>query len=631
MLRSTSGFRPSLLASRTRVLAALLATFLAAPRAAEPCDGFGRWPGGRVPFRVNLNFPDQGHSGSPNEQVDILLCAASAWRDQSRAEFAFLFEGTSSRRGFNLSDGINNVSWIDADGGNALAVTLLSGEGDQLEAFDLVFFSMTGGVANNWSGPEEPVEGELDIGAVATHEFGHALGLLHSEIEEATMFPVAREFQLPLRTLHPVDRDCIESLYGLRTDDPPTVEILSVLPDIGAPEGGNEVILEGTNFTYDSDTLLAIDEVPVSGSDWTIESCGRIRILQMPPHAPGAVDLTVANTVGTTIRASAYRYVLPSPRLISVDPTEGPTAGGIRIMVKGERFTEEAVVYIGEQALEEQEVLGSEGITGILAASEESGVVGVRLEQGGDEAVLPRSFFYNPFVLRLGVVEAFIGEDPVLLPILVTSPDSLSEVSLSLAYDPAALSILELSTAGAAAEEAEFAEMHVDNDSGLASVSIIMHSSDSGTGVPPGENIELARLVSAVSEEAETGSRIPLELVSGTGGPTAGIFFRLSKDSSRVRPVTRDGWVSVLGLAFVRGDANGDGQIDVADVVYQLLTLFAGGPASRCPDAADTNDDGTSDVSDAVFLLRYLFLGGDPPPLPFPLPGLDPTEDTVSC
>jgi hypothetical protein len=70
-----------------------------------------------------------------------------------------------------------------------------------------------------------------------------------------------------------------------------------------------------------------------------------------------------------------------------------------------------------------------------------------------------------------------------------------------------------------------------------------------------------------------------------------------------------------LGRAFIRGDANNDGSVDIADQVFLLAHLFQGGPAPVCLDAADANDDESVDVSDAVFLQLYLF--GN-----LPLPGL---------
>lgn len=86
------------------------------------------------------------------------------------------------------------------------------------------------------------------------------------------------------------------------------------------------------------------------------------------------------------------------------------------------------------------------------------------------------------------------------------------------------------------------------------------------------------------------------------------------------------------GQAFVRGEANGDGTLDIADVLFIADYLFAAGDAPTCPDAADVNDSGDLDISDALYLIIYLFTSGPQPPSPFPAPGPDPTFlDPLGC
>lgn len=82
---------------------------------------------------------------------------------------------------------------------------------------------------------------------------------------------------------------------------------------------------------------------------------------------------------------------------------------------------------------------------------------------------------------------------------------------------------------------------------------------------------------------------------------------------------------------FRRGDANGDGAFDLADVIDTLGKLFVGPAANPCPKAADANDDGSVNIADAVFSLTYLFAGGPELPAPFATCGLDPTVDGLAC
>ena len=82
---------------------------------------------------------------------------------------------------------------------------------------------------------------------------------------------------------------------------------------------------------------------------------------------------------------------------------------------------------------------------------------------------------------------------------------------------------------------------------------------------------------------------------------------------------------------FIRGDANLDGDVDVADPVATLIYLFVDPKTEVCDDAADANDDGHVDVGDAIYTLSWLFQGGADPAMPFPDAGTDPTADHLGC
>jgi hypothetical protein len=83
--------------------------------------------------------------------------------------------------------------------------------------------------------------------------------------------------------------------------------------------------------------------------------------------------------------------------------------------------------------------------------------------------------------------------------------------------------------------------------------------------------------------------------------------------------------------AFVRGDANGDGSIDLSDAVFIFSTLFSGGRNPSCNDAADADDTGDLNLTDGIFLLDALFRGSVGPPPPIDSCGEDPTSDDLGC
>jgi hypothetical protein len=84
--------------------------------------------------------------------------------------------------------------------------------------------------------------------------------------------------------------------------------------------------------------------------------------------------------------------------------------------------------------------------------------------------------------------------------------------------------------------------------------------------------------------------------------------------------------------AFIRGDANADGTIDIADAIFALNHLFLGSREPTCADTADANDNGEILLEDPILMINYQFMGGRAPNAPFlPVCGLDPTADDVGC
>mgnify|MGYP001616119012 FL=1 len=69
------------------------------------------------------------------------------------------------------------------------------------------------------------------------------------------------------------------------------------------------------------------------------------------------------------------------------------------------------------------------------------------------------------------------------------------------------------------------------------------------------------------------------------------------------------------GPVFIRGDADGNKNIEITDAIKTLKYLFQNqeGEIPLCQDASDINDDGRLDLSDAIYTLNYLFLGGKLP------------------
>ncbi|MGB2805799.1 MAG: dockerin type I repeat-containing protein, partial [Candidatus Zixiibacteriota bacterium] len=71
--------------------------------------------------------------------------------------------------------------------------------------------------------------------------------------------------------------------------------------------------------------------------------------------------------------------------------------------------------------------------------------------------------------------------------------------------------------------------------------------------------------------------------------------------------------ISCFREAVFAGDANGDGEVNIGDVVYLINYLFKQGPSPELPAQSDNNCDQTVNLGDVVYLLNYLFRSGPVP------------------
>jgi hypothetical protein len=595
------------------------------------------WFGGSASFRINPNFPQGDFPGSADEwrdlQVATIRCAADTWREQSSTNFRFQYLGRTSRSGFNVSDNTNVVSFVNADGGSALAATLINGTGTRATSFDIVFFGRTNGDPNTWTAGEDPPSGAIDVLGVGVHEFGHALGLAHSPVLEATMYEAARRRGRDARTLHLDDRDGVETLYGTREDADTAVNVLSMTPNFGSVDGGNAVVVGGRNFSWTADTTLWVDGNVVNRSLYDVLECQRIQIHEMPAGVrEGPVEVRVRNERGQSTLADGYRYGPPGPEIFSIEPAVGPTSGGVPVTIHGENFELGVRVSVGENLLRESVLLNSSTVVGTLPDATTAGTVSVTLVQGPDRFTLPDAFTYATNILQLGDVSAPAGAQGVVLQVLATHDESLGGASFALVYSGPDLGVDEINVDGTLASAAEFAAANIDNDAGVTTFGLVMSFTDATPSIPPGEDQHIANVVVSLSEDLDEGEELPLTFESGAGSPPIDLQFTLAGGATVVEPAGLSGKVTVTaGALFIRGDTDLSEELDISDAVVLLGSLFQGVEGILCEDAADANDDGGLDISDAVAILQFLFAGAEAPPPPFPKPGADPTGDDLDC
>lgn len=77
-----------------------------------------------------------------------------------------------------------------------------------------------------------------------------------------------------------------------------------------------------------------------------------------------------------------------------------------------------------------------------------------------------------------------------------------------------------------------------------------------------------------------------------------------------------DAYQAVLAASqssYLAGDANGDGVVELADVVYLINYLYKGGPPPDPLAAGDPNADCVVELADLVYLINYLYKSGPAP------------------
>jgi poly(3-hydroxybutyrate) depolymerase len=170
------------------------------------------WAQSPVPYYINSANMDL-----PPENIEPAIRAgADAWRLQSGASFAFAFAGYSTQT-TNTNDGINLVMFRNASSGSAIATTYTWFSGSRMIDADMVFWDAGFQFFTGSSG----CSAGFYIEDVATHEFGHALGLGHSTTATATMYPSISTCSQQSRSLDADDIAGVLALYPA-TATPPT-------------------------------------------------------------------------------------------------------------------------------------------------------------------------------------------------------------------------------------------------------------------------------------------------------------------------------------------------------------------------------------------------------------------------
>ena len=161
------------------------------------------WPQPQTPYYINSTNLDL--AGSAAEAA--VRAGADTWLQQAGA-FRFAYAGPSSQT-TNTNDQINLVLFRNASNGSAIATTYWWSSGSRIIDADIVFWD--GGFT--FFAGTSGCTGGFYIEDIAAHEFGHALGLGHSTVSGATMYPSVSSCNTGNRTLDADDISGVRALY----------------------------------------------------------------------------------------------------------------------------------------------------------------------------------------------------------------------------------------------------------------------------------------------------------------------------------------------------------------------------------------------------------------------------------
>jgi len=164
-----------------------------------------------------------------------------------------------------------------------------------------------------------------------------------------------------------------------------------LVESVGEPEGGERVAIFGAGITpgatvsfgtQEATNVLVLDDTQIN--------------VDVPADEPGLVNVTVTLLDGqqaTLVDGYLYRGPLVAT---AIEPTRGPVAGGIDVTIRGEGFTGDTRVVVGNRLLEDLERVDGSTLIGTLPArlAADAGVVDVVVTDGFEQRVLPGAFRY---------------------------------------------------------------------------------------------------------------------------------------------------------------------------------------------------------------------------------------------
>ncbi|MBI5547059.1 MAG: matrixin family metalloprotease [Deltaproteobacteria bacterium] len=208
------GMTPRALAFAT-LLSLLPAAASAFQLETDPTGAPVRFEQQEVVFRLPARIP----SGLEAEDVEAAIQnALGTWAEVSGLKLTLVPGDAQAKQGYDpAGNNHNDILFVESgwewdDGAVGVTVLTLNTRTHQILDADIV---LNAAQHRFRTLPEKSVAGGIydDVQNVLTHELGHALGLAHSEIAQATMYPASPRGETSKRALQADDIDGVRALY----------------------------------------------------------------------------------------------------------------------------------------------------------------------------------------------------------------------------------------------------------------------------------------------------------------------------------------------------------------------------------------------------------------------------------
>ena len=222
-----------------------------------------KWSTSVVPYLVNAANTDV----TPAAALAAVQAAASAWSLQSLADVQLQYAGPTSSAVFDY-DGINQVFFSPESSGSTIAVCQYWYSGSQMLDADIKFYD---GGFTFFTGTSGCASG-MFVEDVGTHEFGHFLGLGHSAVAAATMYPTISYCSQSGRALDADDVAGVETIYPAGSGSPPAAPYdLGVAQNAAQPS--SSLVLSWTDAAS-TESGFRVERSPTGSTFTQIASTG---------------------------------------------------------------------------------------------------------------------------------------------------------------------------------------------------------------------------------------------------------------------------------------------------------------------------------------------------------------------